>query len=450
MRRITLLSAIFILSSLPALGGNPSATAPATSASEIGHDSKSAPTKSDNQPSTKSPQVAATSSAQTQSLTAKGDAFQEADKYDQAIDAYREAIKIDANNSLLHEKLASAFLAKHNLNSAQQENLEALKLNPKSAKAHQQLGLVMGMTGQYPATIAQENAAIAIQPNFQDAYAVLGKALSESGHYDEAITALQKAISLDGTDFDSILTLGAALGRKADYQKSISVYKRAIAINPNSWVAHMGLGWAYGHSGDKENQVIELKKAVALAPSDATAHGRLGAALYDTGDVSGALEEGSKANKLRIASHAPNFVGHFIFGWACVFILFGLIFAALFVGSEYKLQEGEELVNSFLLVFYKDRPGRFVITTRRLLFVPEAFSRWFGSTRVSIERDLISKMNGSHTVAGGTLTIDTADGSTLVFKMPKLVYDPLMKGLEKVGYSSHFTNPDTDTLRMNV
>jgi tetratricopeptide (TPR) repeat protein len=459
MRRIALLSAIFIVSSLPSWGSNPNAQSSVESTREAQRHSQ--PTKSDNnQRPRQSPHVESSSFAlpraasqqltNIQALITKGDALQEADKYEQAIETYREAIRIDPNSSGLHEKLASALLAKHNLSAAQQENLAALKLNPKSARAHQQLGLVMGMTGEYPATIAQENAAIAIQPNYQEAYAVLGKALSESGHYDEAVAALQKAISLDESDFDSILTLGAVLGRKKDFPHAISVYKKAIALNPKSWVAHMGLGQAYGHSGDTENQIIELKKAVALAPSDATAHGRLGAALYGTGDVQGALEEGSAANKIRMASQGPNAIGHFIFGWACVFILFGLIFAVIFVGSEFEPQEGEELVNSFLFVFYKEKPGRFVITSRRLLFVPEAFSRWFGATRVSIERDLISKIDASRTAAGGALVIETADGSTLQFKMPKLVYDPLMKGLQSVGYSGHFSNPDSDTLRLNI
>ncbi|MGR6783100.1 hypothetical protein ACU6QH_00235, partial [Aeromonas veronii] len=70
-----------------------------------------------------------------------------------------------------------------------------------------------------------------------------------------------------------------------------------------------------------------------------------------------------------------------------MFLLFGLIFAVMFAGSSFKPQEGEQIIKSFFLVFYKEKPGRFIITSRRFLYLPEAFSRWFGSTRVSIERD---------------------------------------------------------------
>jgi hypothetical protein len=78
--------------------------------------------------------------------------------------------------------------------------------------------------------------------------------------------------------------------------------------------------------------------------------------------------------------------------------------------------------------------------------VPEAFSRWFGATRVSIERDLIIRLFAAKAGHACSLAIDTADGSCLIFKMASLIFAPLMKELENLGYSENFENKSLSDL----
>lgn len=94
------------------------------------------------------------------------------------------------------------------------------------------------------------------------------------------------------------------------------------------------------------------------------------------------------------------------------------------------------MLRSFFLTFYKDKPGRFVVTSDRLVFVPEAFSAWFGSTNVSIQRGQIESINYLSTVGGGTVSILTRDGSVHQFRMPLLVLDPLRSLLVGQGIVS--------------
>ena len=94
------------------------------------------------------------------------------------------------------------------------------------------------------------------------------------------------------------------------------------------------------------------------------------------------------------------------------------------------------MIRSFFLTFYKDKPGRFVVTDQRLVFVPEAFSAWFGSTNVSIQRDQIESINYLSTVGGGTVSVLTRDQSVHQFRMPLLVLDPLRSLLVSQGIVS--------------
>lgn len=148
------------------------------------------------------------------------------------------------------------------------------------------------------------------------------------------------------------------------------------------------------------------------------------------------MREGLVANELRLRDYGEATVARFVLGWGLVFLLFGAVFAVTFAGSKFEPQVGEQIVKSFFLTFYRDRPGRFVLTTRRIVFVPEAFSQLLRATRVSIELDLITNVESHSTAAGGTLTLSTADGSIRVFKMPNLVLKPMLIELEKVGLSS--------------
>lgn len=386
-------------------------------------------------------------SPQIKSEFGTADALAEQDKYDQAIAAYKEALVKNPQNAAGHGKLAEVYLHKGNATAAESEDKEAIKLDPKNADAYQHLGLIAGMQQNFADAISYEKTAISIDPKCTDAYAVLGKALSSKGNYNEAISALHKAIELDPNDFDSYLTLGAVYGRTSQYGDAVKVYKQAVVLNPKSWMAHMGLGQAYGHLGDNANQISELKLAVQFGEHDASAHGHLGSAYSKAGDIQGALSEGAIANRLRFGSYWPAALNKFLLVWACVFLLFGLIFAVTFAGSGFKPQEGEQIIKSFFLVFYKEKPGRFIITSRRFLYLPEAFSRWFGSTRVSIERDLIAKISLTKTANGGVLEIDTADGSQLSFKMAQLIYAPLSRELDKLGYLENFGG---QTLHMNT
>ena len=122
--------------------------------------------------------------------------------------------------------------------------------------------------------------------------------------------------------------------------------------------------------------------------------------------------------------------------WAAVFLVFGAIFAFVFFGSRFKPQPGEDVLKSYFLVFHKDRPGRFVITSRRLVYVPEAVSQWFGATRLSIEREQVESVVATSSVSGGLLTLATRDGAMHKFSMPNLVLDPLSKKIDSLNLGS--------------
>jgi tetratricopeptide (TPR) repeat protein len=360
----------------------------------------------------------------------KGDALLDNDRVDDAIAAFMVIIRVAPENALARQHLARAYAQQGNIDQAVAEDKHCLAIDPRNAEAHQHLGLMYGTQGRYEKAVYEANQALNLDVRNQDAYVVLGSALSALKTYQPAIAALETAISIDPTDFQPYLALAATMGRKGDYAGSVQVYKKALSLRPNSVPAHIGLAADYAKLGKTQDEVRELELAVKAAPTSAIAHGHLGSALWRAGQFQNSLREGSIATSLRLQSGA---LGRILFGWGATFAFFGAILAITFASSAFKPQDGETLLKSFFLTFYKDKPGRFVITSRRLVFVPELISSIAHATRVSIERDNVESIESQRTTTGASLIVHTVDGSAVVFRMPLLVLQPLLKELEKEG-----------------
>ncbi|MBP9091769.1 tetratricopeptide repeat protein [bacterium] len=313
---------------------------------------------------------------------------------------------------------------------------DVLTANPKNAEAHYLLGLLQGRQGKFSESIDHERKCLKLMPNYAAAHSVLGRSLAGKQNYQAAVEELKEAVRLDPRSPISYVNLAAVKGMQGDYKGALDAYDNAIRVDPKYTQAYLGKALAYAKLKDTKGQLEACRSAVRVAPTSSVAHGRLGFALSQSGDVPGAMAAGLKANLLRVNESWNEFLGMFLTAWASVFLVFAAIFAALFAGSRFKPQEGEVVLKSFFLTFYKDKPGRFVVTDTRIVFVPEAFSAWFGATRVSIQRPQIEAINYLSTVGGGTVSILTRDQSVHQFRMPLLVLDPVRSLLVSQGLTA--------------
>jgi len=364
-------------------------------------------------------------------LIEKGDDYLSADDFSRAIAVYRQVVSSSPGNAQAHQRLGKALCLAGNVAGAEREMRQAVALDPQNALAHSNLGMILGMERKFREAAAQEQIAIRLDPYDAFPYRALGSALAALGYFDYAIPAFRDAIELDPTNLNAYVNLGATLGRKHDYAEAAEAYRQAIKVEPASVAAHLGLGAALGKLGETTGQIAEYRRAVSLDPNNDSAHGKLGWALYRAGRWQGALREGCITNWLRLSRHGPEYLQFFLSLWAGVFLLFGLVFAVMFFGSRFIPAPGETVLKSYFLTFNKEKPGRFVITNRRLVFVPEWFSKWFGAADVSVERADIEAIESSTAGGSGSLNLELKDGSRHEFKIPHLVLKPLLDALSE-------------------
>lgn len=321
---------------------------------------------------------------------------------------------------------AKSLCSDGNVDAALWNTQKAISLDPKNPSAHALHGWLLGLDGRYREAIEEEKHAIALQPDNANAYITLGLALASVGNYPGAIAADEKAIELDPSNVRAYINLAATFGRQGSYAGAANVYRKVLRMRPNSVAAHLGLGAALGKMGDVKGSVEQFKQAVALSPENDNAHGKLAWALYRQGDIQGALREGSIVNWIRLQRSGPEYLQNVLLLWGGVFLLFGLIFAVIIFGASFKPAADEQIRMSFFLVFHKERPGRLVITNKRAVFVPEAFSQWFGAQQAELPVSDMKVEAGDEKKHKFTLT---SGQQTLELSAPLVVLKPLLKRL---------------------
>jgi tetratricopeptide (TPR) repeat protein len=114
-----------------------------------------------------------------------GNLYYAEERYKEAEDAYKEAVRINptANN---YYSLGQVYLSTERYTEAETQFNEVLRLEPESPNGNFGIGLALSMQGRYEDAIHQFEQAIEIKQDFYDAYAEIGYAYADLGEMDKA------------------------------------------------------------------------------------------------------------------------------------------------------------------------------------------------------------------------------------------------------------------------
>jgi len=114
----------------------------------------------------------------------------------------------------------------------------ALKTDPGNNLLHQRLGLLLRDQGDWPGALQQFDEAIAAAPNYSEAHREKGiaenKLYYKQGKPDgvpDGIAALQRAIQLNPDDYDAHASLGGALKRAGRLDDALAEYETATKVS---------------------------------------------------------------------------------------------------------------------------------------------------------------------------------------------------------------------------
>ena len=188
---------------------------------------------------------------------------------DEAIDAYRQAIVLKADDPVLHANLGAALYKAGRHDEAIDADRRAIALKGEDEELCSNLGVALHETGRSDEAIGALARAIEFQPSYARAHNNLGCVLHDLGRLDEAIAAYRRAIKLRPDAADGHTNLGSALCDVGWLDAAVATLTRAIALDPHTAEAHANLGTAYLGLGRHDEAIASFRRAVDLKPGSA-------------------------------------------------------------------------------------------------------------------------------------------------------------------------------------
>ena len=154
-------------------------------------------------------------------------------RYDAAIDSYRQAIKINPYYPDSYSNMGSALKGKGYLDAAIDSYKQALKIKPDYAEAYYNMGISLHEKGNLDAAIESYEQALKIKPNYAECYSNLGVALKDEGNLEAAIGSYKQALKIKPNYAECYSNLGVAFQDKGDLEAAMGSYKKALKIKPD-------------------------------------------------------------------------------------------------------------------------------------------------------------------------------------------------------------------------
>lgn len=212
----------------------------------------------------------------------KGDAAQAVQILEQAVAAEPDSQRIN--------HLGAALFAANRLEEAIQRYRQAIQANPNYADSYSNLGVALQKKGELAEAEQVYRQALQINPQYGEACNNLGIVLRLQGRLDEAARLYAQAIGMRPNYADPITNLAGIKNELGQYEEAITLYRRALQIVPNKASVHNSLGLSLKRIGHIDEAVASYNQALALDPKLAEARSNLVAVLADREQFSAATE----------------------------------------------------------------------------------------------------------------------------------------------------------------
>jgi tetratricopeptide (TPR) repeat protein len=198
----------------------------------------------------------------------QGESLYHQSNYDEAINAFDEAIRQDPNYAEAWGGKGATFNAKSRYNEALDACNNAIELDPMLASAWNNKGWSLYGLKKYNDALNIYDKAIEIDPQLSEAWGGRCAVLIASERYNEAIQDGEKAVELDPEEARIWHNYGAALYYSKRYDEAIIAFGEAIKIDPEYAEAWQFKGLALKKCNMDDEAKIAFKKAAELGYSD--------------------------------------------------------------------------------------------------------------------------------------------------------------------------------------
>lgn len=222
-------------------------------------------------------------------LKKNGDKHAGEERYEQAVEYYRQALSIspEFSGALIGIGFALSEMGSHD--EAAQHLQQVLSIKPDNVDAHFMLGNIARVKGDTRRAIDHYTQAININPGFNFAYRKLFETHQMLGETAKAKEVLERAISALPGSANFLFERAGLYFAEKDYKNAINLLQKALRLTPDNVAFHMNIAKSFMESGQIEAAIPYLEQAARLRPDDSTTHEDLGNAYLKLGRKQDAL-----------------------------------------------------------------------------------------------------------------------------------------------------------------
>lgn len=184
-----------------------------------------------------------------------------------AADAFKTAIRLDANNPDAYNRLGEIYRSQGRLSEAEEAFEKAAQLDSRFSEAIANRGTVLKAQGRTDDAIREYRRAIQLNSKNHKAHYYLGEALADQGRYHDAYQSLNTALYQNRNSEMVFAKMGDVLQKQGNEAAAIAKYREAIRIKPEYIPAYQKLAQLFDTRGDGELAVAELRSALNANPN---------------------------------------------------------------------------------------------------------------------------------------------------------------------------------------
>jgi TolB-like protein/Tfp pilus assembly protein PilF len=185
-----------------------------------------------------------------------------------SIEAFQQAIKLDANFALAYAGMADAYFRLSNvylpphevLPKAKEAAMKAVEIDDELAEAHASLGLIkVYKDHDWAGAESEFKRALELNPDLVLVHQRFGSYLKFMGRFEESMAHYRHALELDPFSLQINMNLATNHYLKGDYDEAIQHLKLTLELEPNYVPTHYALGCAYIQQGRFDEAIEEFQ-----------------------------------------------------------------------------------------------------------------------------------------------------------------------------------------------
>lgn len=228
------------------------------------------------------------------------------ERYDEAIEAFTQAIALDATCYPAFFGRGQIHLWADHAQAAYDDLNEAYLLMPDEPRHVADRGVALYELGRYEEALRDFSQAIAMAPEEGMYYLNRGNTFWTMGYNTSAIDDYDQALVLMPDDPEIYLRRGRALFDHGAYEAALADYDMAAALVPDDLpIVYIGRGSIYRSMGRSEEAIESFEQAIAVSPMSAEPYAYMAYMAMDEKDYAAAEAHLTKAVVL-----APNHVDY--------------------------------------------------------------------------------------------------------------------------------------------